>query len=159
MEWITDRLVELYLQYSLIGYIQGVGQQSKMSCAALMQHLVFHLPRVQVWTKCSCMHCYSLRWTHCSALRPSMSCLSNCTVHISVCVCAREQVHLHLYEWTWCADRLLMSASQATLQMEDTPWCWKGQGQTLRSQFTRKEPTKKGQVDTLLHSVRKTWAL
>ncbi len=51
VEWITDRLVcsvELYLQYSLIGLIHAVGQQSGMSCGALMQHLVFHAPTLQV---------------------------------------------------------------------------------------------------------------
>lgn len=51
VEWITDRLVcsvELYLEYSLIGYIHAVGQQSGMSCGALMQYLVFHLPTLQV---------------------------------------------------------------------------------------------------------------
>lgn len=50
-EWIPDRLascVELYLQLSLMGYIHAAGQQSKMSCGALVRHLVFHLPMPQV---------------------------------------------------------------------------------------------------------------
>ena len=95
VEWITDRLVccvELYLQHILIGCKHAAGQQSKMSRAALMQHLVFHLPPLRVSKKCSCMHCYRLRQTHYFALRPSLSCLSS-SVHL--CLCMRESVHLY----------------------------------------------------------------
>lgn len=150
LEWITDRLVwcvELYLQYSLIGYKHAVGQQ-KMSCSDIMQHFIFHLPTQQVWTKCSCVHCCSLH--------RGLLCYVSYT-----CVCAWERENECV---CICTASLMCWQAADVCQPGHTAdgghsWCWKGQGQTLRSQFTRKEPTKKGQVDTLLHSVRKTWAL
>lgn len=120
-----------------------------------VQQIVFHLPA-------------SLnKMQLCALLQPEMDTMScsplfsvtsrHSSAHLCLCVIENERVCI-------CTASVMCWQAADVCQPGHTadgghPWRWKGQGQTLRSQFTRKEPTKKGQVDTLLHSARKTWAL
>lgn len=146
VEWITDRLVccvELHLQYSLRGYVPAVGKKKiKIEChVVLSRNIVFSI----------CLHCkFEQNATLLTALDGHSvlhwSTLSHLSSSAVLRLCERDKKKesaLPFVRRRRCADRLLMSASQATLQMEDTHSAEKARAKHLGVNSPERSPPRK----------------
>lgn len=97
-------------------------------------HATFHLPSAYT----ASLNKMQLRALLQPASRPSLLRLTH------LCLCVRERTSASAFvRRAWCADKLLMSASQATLQMEDTHGVEKARAKHLGVNSPEKSPPRK----------------